>query len=642
VALVTAGSSAVDLRGAGSVRIREEGIEAIMASVPSSDAHAPPTLIEQDGRVYLADRVSPVAVLLAGPLGDLDAEAKDRVTDGLQMLREVYADLIEQATRAHRAQSQMMVLNTVGEIISREPDIDQVVKDILHMATSLMEADNGSVMLVSPGTDVMRIAYAQGLPPEVVDQVRVKVGEGVSGHVAKTGEPVLMRKGQRHRLSTMTQQRWSAAICVPLRIRDRVVGVLNIRDDTRGTDFTEDDVHLALTFASQAALAIENKRLVEKLTERVADAQSEVLEINQDLTQIRERLQNIVRSIANPVLVADAERTLMLINRSAEEALGLQPGLALMRPIVPALSSTEEGEVLAEALQRVFAGETTETPEIALGSPVARNYQVHVSPIYSGGETVDGYVISMLDVTELRELAALKSEVVSLTSHELKTPLTAIVGFARTLKDKSDAVDDETRAEFLGIILNQAARVNNLVTNLLDLSKIEAGRALDLNVRETSVPDMLLSAVTAVREAYASDTHEFRVEVADGLSSAHMDADKIEQVVINFLTNAVKYSDPGEVVVSACHRADGGLRLSVTDHGKGISEEELPTVFDRFQRVGDKSHRRKAGHGLGLYLCKAFVEAHGGDIGVTSKTGEGSTFYLDLPAHTANPTDPSS
>jgi len=647
VALVVSGGGAFSLGNSAF----EGGEAAFLLELAGDHDFAAGPLVAGKGSALLAAvAVAPGALLVGGPVeaGSADGpesltpmrippeerpEALTRLLDALAVVGPLCGDVIEQSDRARNVLDQMTVLNTVGELVSRETDMGQAVQDILEVATALMDAESGSVMLIAPDDPmVLRIAYAKGLPPDVVRSVTVKIGEGVSGHVAATGEPLLLRQGQRHYLSS-SGAGLSSALCVPLRSRDHVVGVLNIRDNRKGGDFTESDLRLAATFGSQAALAIENMRLVHKLTERVEDAQAEVVEMNRDLLQVRERLQNIVLSIPNPVLVVDARDRLSLMNRAAEDVLGLNPGLVLTRPLEAALATTAAGRALAHVLASVtHTGEAP--PEISVALPEPRDFQVHKAPI-NGSKGEDGCVVALVDVTELKELAELKSQVLSITSHELKTPLTAILGFARTLRDHATELDGESQHEFLHIIFNQATRLHSLVVNILDMARIEGGRPLGLKVEPTSIREMLDSAVTAVCEGTGATDYDFQVSIGDGVGTHELDRNKIEQVVINFLTNAVKYAEPGPVVVAAERDSESSIRISVTDRGRGISPQELSTVFDRWQRVGGQDHKRKAGHGLGLFLCKSFIEAHGGTIGVTSTVGVGSTFYFVVPAKAA-------
>jgi PAS domain S-box-containing protein len=654
--VVMSGDASFSLIGARPATFSQADVDALLAAMPeASDGEQLFARYEQG---FVARRISGVGALVTGPIELGEARPEEfpdaltalaapealtgigpdgqRVVAALRLVADPFATMMTQAERARRLLSQITVLNTVGEMVSREPDLDRAVQAILETATLLLDADSGSVMLFAPDDpQVLRIAYAIGLPPEVVESVRVPLGEGISGKVARTGEPVRMRRNERHHLSQQPQARWDAAICVPLRAKDRIIGVLNIRGTSPDREFDNDDIHLAMTFASQAALAIDNTRLLRRLNERLEDAQSELVETNIVLLGIRARLENILRSIPAPVLVAGPDGRLMLINTAAEKALGVPKELALHQKLSKVLQGSKAGQALAEALLGETLVLTPGLTEVSVGSPTRRDLQVHVASISTPEGSYDGSVIVIADVTEIKELADLKSELVSITSHEIKTPITAINLAARTLEGAMDVLEPEERDEIVGIIVNQSVRLKNLVTNLLDLSKIEAGRALDLDLQESDTEEMLRSALEAVEQGLSRREHTFEIEVHPEAASVPMDRSKIEQVVINFLTNAVKYSEPGSVHLVARPEGEGHVRIEICDHGQGIQPDELPTVFDRFQRVGGGEHRRQSGHGLGLHLCKGLVEAHGGRIGVESVVGRGSTFYFVLPRRRA-------
>ncbi len=651
--LVASGDCGFTLGDASHTGFSDSEVALVLSSLPGPEDES---LLVRPNAAVLARRVSPIAALVAGPLapptpagpaaegralalvgpagehaGELDPTGLAALR-ALRMVSTLFTTMTIQSVRARRLLSQMTVLNTLGEMVSREPDLDKAVQAILETATVLLDADSGSVMLFLPDDpQTLRIAYAIGLPPEVVRDVRVNLGEGVSGTVAQTGEPVVMRSGQRHHLSTQPRAAWSAALCVPLRAKDRVIGVLNIRDSVGAQEFDEEDLHLAMTFASQAALAIDNCRLLGRLTDRLEDAQSELVEANQVLQQIRTRLENILRSIPAPVLVTGLDGRLAVINAAAEQALGIPKELALHQPLREILDRSEVGHALGEAVLGEGGEPIAGLTEVSMGQPTRRDLQVHVAPIPTPSGRGDGHVLVVTDVTEIQELADLKNELVSITSHEIRTPITAINLAARTLEAAMESLAPDERTEIVQIIVNQSVRLKNLVTNLLDLSKMEAGRALDLDLKEADVQAMLHSSVQAVEQGYSTHGHAFEIQVEPGAERAPMDQSKVEQVVINFLTNAVKYSEPGPVTLRACAEGDEWLRVEVRDRGQGIRPDELPSVFERFQRVGGGDHRKKAGHGLGLHLCKGLVEAHGGRIGVESTLGEGSTFYFLLP-----------
>jgi signal transduction histidine kinase len=225
----------------------------------------------------------------------------------------------------------------------------------------------------------------------------------------------------------------------------------------------------------------------------------------------------------------------------------------------------------------------------------------------------------------------MKSEFVSTVSHELRTPLTSIKGFIRTLLDDIDGYyDRETQMEFYRIIDTECDRLVRLINDLLNLSRIESGRALDLVLGEVDLRE-LISRVVDSQRAY-TDRHRFEVIIPADLPKLIADRDKIDQVLTNLLSNAVKYSpDGGRVVVSARDLGDGKVSVSVADQGIGIPDDQIGRLFTRFHRVDSGDSRKQYGTGIGLYLVKHLIEAHRGEVSVASRVGEGSTFTFVLP-----------
>jgi len=240
-------------------------------------------------------------------------------------------------------------------------------------------------------------------------------------------------------------------------------------------------------------------------------------------------------------------------------------------------------------------------------------------------------VATFNDITELRNVERMKTEFVSSVSHELRTPLTSIKGFIRTLLDDSEGYyDRETQMEFYTIIDTECDRLVRLIGDLLNVSRIESGRALDLTLKEVALGG-LIEAVVARQKGYTSQ-HDFVVEIADDLPSINADEDKLDQVLTNLVNNAIKYSpEGGEVAVRARRLDDSQVEVRVSDQGVGIPEQHLEKIFARFHRGDDRTSRQASGTGIGLYLVKHLVEAHGGRIKVESKVGEGSTFTFTLP-----------
>jgi two-component system phosphate regulon sensor histidine kinase PhoR len=254
---------------------------------------------------------------------------------------------------------------------------------------------------------------------------------------------------------------------------------------------------------------------------------------------------------------------------------------------------------------------------------------VHAVPLRRGGADRMGTLLVLHDVTELRRLERARQEFVANASHELRTPLTAIRGYVETLLE--GAVDDSGRARpFLEVVARHAERMSRLVDDLLDLSNIESGR---LQPERHAVPlDEVARQVFALQQEAASKKGiTFRLEIPPDLPPALADRDRLQQILINLVDNAIKFTSAGQVTLSAQKASSSHLEVVVTDTGTGISSTDLPRVTERFYRVDRARSRELGGTGLGLSIVKHLVHAHGGEFYIESELGKGTTVRFTLP-----------
>jgi signal transduction histidine kinase len=231
-----------------------------------------------------------------------------------------------------------------------------------------------------------------------------------------------------------------------------------------------------------------------------------------------------------------------------------------------------------------------------------------------------------------RELAAAsqhKSEFLANMSHELRTPLNAIIGFSEVLSERMFGELNEKQEEYLKDIYASGQHLLSLINDILDLSKIEAGR-MELELTDFDLPTALDSALTLVRERAGRRGIALHLNVDNQLSQIQADERKIRQVVLNLLSNAIKFTLEGGRIEVRAAPVDASVEVSVSDTGVGIAPEDQEAVFEEFRQVGT-ADKKVEGTGLGLTLCRKFVELHGGKIWVTSQVGEGSTFTFRLP-----------
>lgn len=268
--------------------------------------------------------------------------------------------------------------------------------------------------------------------------------------------------------------------------------------------------------------------------------------------------------------------------------------------------------------------------EVTISKPVHRIVEVRTNPVIDRGGRYLGCVSSLHDVTAEREIMIMKNEFVSMVSHELRTPLTSIKGYVDLIVDGEAGEINEIQAEFLGIVQENSDRLVSLINDLLDISRIESGR-VHLKVEPLDLAEVAQGVVDTFR-TYADRTNiALSWHATKGLPRAAGDRDRVGQVLMNLVSNAIKYSPGGGSVRIDLRRRGERVSIGVTDTGMGISSEDQKQLFSKFFRVDSTLTREIGGTGLGLSICKSVVELHGGTIGVRSKLGEGSTFWFTLP-----------
>jgi two-component system phosphate regulon sensor histidine kinase PhoR len=282
---------------------------------------------------------------------------------------------------------------------------------------------------------------------------------------------------------------------------------------------------------------------------------------------------------------------------------------------------------LLTAIQQVLAGRETVHSEVVMGTVRPRSFAITAAPVRANGTT--GAVLVLHDISELRRLERVRRDFVANVSHEFKTPLTAIQGFAETLL--AGALDDrQNRQRFLEIIRDHARRLTRLTDDLLKLSLIEAGK-LDLEFQPLAVADLIDSCVEITRLKAEEKQQTLQVECPADLPTVRGDFRRLQEVLQNLLDNAVQYTPAGGRITARAQAGNGTVVITVSDTGIGIPQADQARIFERFYRVDAARSRAVGGTGLGLAISRHIVEAHGGRIWVESTVGQGSDFHFALP-----------
>lgn len=343
------------------------------------------------------------------------------------------------------------------------------------------------------------------------------------------------------------------------------------------------------------------------------------------LTEERNLSAAILGSMVEGVAVVNASEQLVFANQGFAEILGLDVPPTSGSKLLEVVRQTE----LIQAVRGVLGGETRVESEIVTGTLRQHFFAATVAAVRSGD--TNGAVVVLHDITELRKLERVRRDFVANVSHEFRTPLTAIQGFAETLL--GGAIDDpQNRTRFLEIILEHSRRLARLTEDLLMLSKMDAER-LELEVHAISVPQLIESCVETSQHRAAEKNLQVSMNLPAGIPEIAGDRRRIAEVLQNLLDNAVQYTLPGGKIVLSAEAKGNEVVFTVADTGIGIPRAEQPRIFERFYRVDVARSREAGGTGLGLSIAKHLVEAHGGRVWVESEVGQGSRFHFSVPVY---------
>ena len=351
-----------------------------------------------------------------------------------------------------------------------------------------------------------------------------------------------------------------------------------------------------------------------------------------DLEREQAKATAILDAMVEGVIATDGHDHIILLNEGARGIFGLGQTRVERRPLLEVIRNVDLHGLLSES--RAAADGEVVSREIKLPDPPERVLQVHAVPLrFTGDEP--GVVIILHDITELRRLEQVRTEFVANVSHELRTPLTAIQGYLETLLD--GALEEPQHArKFLEIVFRHTERLGRLTDDLTDLSNIELGR-ISLRIEPTDLTEVTESALAIIQPRAGSGRVTVKANLPADMPEVLADRDRLAQILINLVDNAVKYTPAGgHVWVEAQRLPSGMVEVAVRDTGVGVPKADLPRLTERFYRVDKARSRELGGTGLGLAIVKHLVLAHGGDLGIESELWKGTTVRFTLP--TGKPT----
>ena len=522
-----------------------------------------------------------------------------------------------------RAEEQTALLDTLTDLAG-ELELGKALERVLGRAVSLLGVTGGELATWDETRRELVVVASNNMETNAVG-ARMKLGEGAMGRVAETHEPLIIPRYQEWagRSGQYTQSSVQSVMVTPLLIGSRLVGAIASVHSDPDRIFGPQDLRLLQLFAPQAAIAIENARLFDS-SQRYYEA--------------------LVRN--NPVAIVnvDLEDAITSCNPAFEKLFGY-PEAEVVGRNLDELLNTEETlqEARAYSKQTAAGGKAAGTGRRRSKDGRLVDVELLSVPVVVAGERV-GMMALYHDITELlkarREAEAAntaKSQFLASMSHELRTPLNAIIGYSEMLEEEAVERDQLEPVADLQKIRAAGKHLLALINDVLDLSKIEAGK-LELYLETFDLGPAVHEVATTVEPLIAKNRNRLVLTCPPDLGLVHSDLTRVRQVLLNLLSNASKFTEGGTITL-AVERTDTHFVFRVGDSGIGMTPEQMSRLFEPFAQAESSTSKKYGGTGLGLAITRRFCELMGGEISVASVPGKGSTFTVRLPVNSARPAE---
>jgi signal transduction histidine kinase len=557
--------------------------------------------------------------------------------------------------------------------LTQDLDVDAVLEAIVGRAMEMTGADYGAAVTLDPDAVIERFLH-RGLSPAEVDALpHLPEGRGLLGEVLHNKEAIMVHRIDQHHASVgfpSDHVPMDAFLGVPIAHQGNLIGALYLTKRPERPDFDEHDQELVQAMAALAAVGISNARSIDQERQR-SGLLDMIRNISSKVTSLLDAEEVLSTTVEELGRAADVSRCyIRMVEAQGVTALGPiehefnAPGISPLAgepdthyPVASLAAMTRKtqwsddvttderltaagaaggvSDLLRHGTRAVIATPLEWADEllgvIVFHSQVPRRWsEQDVTLIEAAAREVSSsvhnarmYEDALETVEELQELEQRRADYISMVSHEIRSPMTVVAGIADILGKKRHRMSEENLTELISSLEREARRLARLVSEVLDLERIDRG---GMNLVHSAV-DLVALIGEAVEDTGESSRIEVRCEPAAAV--VQVDRDKIKQVLINLISNAAKFSpDEAQITIGLDH-SDGHYQIGVQDRGPGISEEDRQRLFKRFSRLTPT--QAKPGSGLGLYLSRLIVERHGGRIWVESEVGAGTTFYFTVP-----------
>ncbi|MDX9993074.1 MAG: ATP-binding protein [Anaerolineales bacterium] len=491
---------------------------------------------------------------------------------------------------------EMETLVKLGRTINSSLDLDNVLTSVVTAAVELTGAEEGQLLLLDEKTNELYMRAGRNFEEEFARTFRLPIRDSIAGQVVHSGKPVSFCQDSPSKIKTAYLV--YALIYVPLCVGERVVGVLGVDNRQNKRPFSQHHELLMSVLADYAVIAIENAQAF------------------QSTDQERQKLDATINNIQDGVILLDADKKILLINPAARKVFGL------------GLSDLTGQAVLKVIPDGDFAG---------IMDSISENPLNHHEMAFDDGRVFNaqyvplpeiGSVITFEEITHLKMLDRLKSDFIHTISHDLRSPLTAIMGYVELL-DRVGPLNDQQK-QFVRHVQNSAQNITSLINDLLDLGRIEAG--FDTRKDEVAFDSILGYTLENLNQQIIEKEQTLKLSIEEKLPALRGNPIRLRQLVDNLLVNAVKYTPNGGTLTVNLFQDTDQVILEVIDTGVGIPVADQPHVFEKFYRAGN-TPKNTPGTGLGLAIVKSIVENHDGRIWLESTVGKGSKFVVVLPIY---------
>jgi len=519
------------------------------------------------------------------------------------------------------------IIKEVTKLIVSVTDLKTLFRLIDRTIVRAMCVKNMAVLILEEKEKFFIVEKTNGLPDEV-QQVKLLPHSPLTSYLSAKKDAVVLDEIKTLQTSDLTSaqekndlagavselERLGAAVAIPSFAKDKLVGILSMGEKLSGESYSPDDLELLLTMASEAGIAIENAKLY------------------RDITETRDYLNSLVQESDDAIITMDLGGKILTWNKAAESISG-HTSSELVGKVHPFFLESESQKLISKVLE----GEAIKAHEVNIKNKDGKEIPLllTLSPIRDTHGEVIGLSAIFKDITELKKVEQLKHEFLAVVSHELRTPLTPIKGYLALLLGGQFGQLEPKQKRALETILNQSNHLHDLIDSVIDISRIEAGKSVELEKEPLFLRNIIKQSLDSAAAAFKAKELEVGADYLSSPVAVMADRKKLLRVMDNLLGNALKFTPPKGSIRVSIQKEEAQIKVVVSDSGIGIASQHLEKIFERFYQVDSSYIRACGGIGMGLSIAQDIIAAHSGKIWAESEgPGKGTRIVFALPLET--------